>query len=102
MISRARLLTMIVERSLSNIYQDFFRMASNLNGSQIDWQRTNIIMEIKRSEKLALNNSSSNVNGPQEYAARDLTKNGEIAHISLQEKMYTLRITRAGKLILTK
>ena len=52
--------------------------------------------------KLSLNNSSSNVNGPPEYAARDLTKNGEIAHISLQEKMYTLRITRAGKLILTK
>ena len=77
-------------------------MASNLNGSQIDWQRTNIIMEIKRSEKLALNNSSSNVNSTPEYAARDLTKNGEIAHISLQEKMYTLRITRAGKLILTK
>ena len=48
------------------------------------------------------NNSSLNVNSPPEYAARDLTKNGEIAHISLQEKMYTLRITRAGKLILTK
>jgi hemin uptake protein HemP len=59
-------------------------------------------MEIKRSDKLSSNNSSSNVNGPPEYAARDLTKNGEIAHISLQEKMYTLRITRAGKLILTK
>ena len=77
-------------------------MASNLNGSQIDWQRTNIIMEIKPIDKLPLNSSSSNVNGPPEYAARDLTKNGEIAHISLQEKMYTLRITRAGKLILTK
>ena len=59
-------------------------------------------MEIKPIDKLQLNSSSSNVNGPPEYAARDLTKNGEIAHISLQEKMYTLRITRAGKLILTK
>ena len=77
-------------------------MASNLNGSQIDWQRINIIMEMKRLEQLSLNNSSSNVNSTPEYAARDLTKNGEIAHISLQEKMYTLRITRAGKLILTK
>jgi hypothetical protein len=59
-------------------------------------------MEIKPIDKLPLNSSSSNVNGPPEYAARDLTKNGEIAHISLQEKMYILRITRAGKLILTK
>jgi hypothetical protein len=59
-------------------------------------------MEIKQIDKLPLNSSSSNVNGPPEYAARDLTKNGEIAHISLQEKMYILRITRAGKLILTK
>lgn len=59
-------------------------------------------MEIKQIDKSPLNSSSSNVNGPPEYAARDLTKNGEIAHISLQEKMYILRITRAGKLILTK
>ena len=36
------------------------------------------------------------------YAAKDLTKTGNVAHISLQEKIYILRITRAGKLILTK
>jgi len=59
-------------------------------------------MNTYRSEKLSLSNDISNVNTPPEYAARDLTKNGEIAHISLQEKVYTLRITRAGKLILTK
>ncbi|MDF1670089.1 MAG: hemin uptake protein HemP [Roseovarius sp.] len=36
------------------------------------------------------------------YNASDLTKGGDQAHIVYQNKTYTLRITRAGKLILTK
>lgn len=36
------------------------------------------------------------------YEATDLTKGGELARIKLQDQIYTLRITRAGKLILTK
>lgn len=36
------------------------------------------------------------------YAAEDLTKGADQAHIVLGDKTYTLRITRAGKLILTK
>ena len=36
------------------------------------------------------------------YDALDLTKNAGQAHIVLGEQVYTLRITRAGKLILTK
>lgn len=36
------------------------------------------------------------------YAARDLTQGGELAQIVLDNQTYTLRITRAGKLILTK
>ncbi len=36
------------------------------------------------------------------YAATDLTKNGDQAQIVLGDQVYTLRITRAGKLILTK
>ena len=36
------------------------------------------------------------------YAAEDLTKGGDQAHIVLSGQTYTLRITRAGKLILTK
>ncbi len=36
------------------------------------------------------------------YDANDLTKGGIQAQIVLQDKVYTLRITRAGKLILTK
>lgn len=36
------------------------------------------------------------------YDAQDLTRNGDQAHIILGEQVYTLRITRAGKLILTK
>lgn len=36
------------------------------------------------------------------YSARDLTQDGELAQIVLGDQIYTLRITRAGKLILTK
>jgi len=36
------------------------------------------------------------------HDARDLTQGGPTAQISLDDKVYTLRITRAGKLILTK
>ena len=36
------------------------------------------------------------------YAARDLTEGGDQANIVLNGQTYTLRITRAGKLILTK
>ncbi len=40
-------------------------------------------------------------NLPQ-YDARELIKHGEQAQIILDEQVYVLRITRAGKLILTK
>lgn len=36
------------------------------------------------------------------HAARDLTAGGSQARIELDGQVYTLRITRAGKLILTK
>ncbi|MDE0985808.1 MAG: hemin uptake protein HemP [Yoonia sp.] len=36
------------------------------------------------------------------YSARDLTQDGDQAQIILGDQTYTLRITRAGKLILTK
>lgn len=36
------------------------------------------------------------------YEAQDLTKGGDLAKIRLEDQLYTLRITRAGKLILTK
>lgn len=36
------------------------------------------------------------------YDANDLTKGGDLARIKLGDQLYTLRITRAGKLILTK
>ena len=36
------------------------------------------------------------------YSASDLTNGGDQAHIVYEGKIYTLRITRAGKLILTK
>jgi hemin uptake protein HemP len=36
------------------------------------------------------------------HDARELTAGGHIAHVILDGQTYTLRITRAGKLILTK
>ncbi len=36
------------------------------------------------------------------YNAIDLTKGNDLAQIILSDKLYTLRVTRAGKLILTK
>ncbi len=36
------------------------------------------------------------------HKAEELTKGGNLAYIELGDQMYTLRITRAGKLILTK
>lgn len=36
------------------------------------------------------------------YEAAHLTKGGDLARIKLDDQIYTLRITRAGKLILTK
>lgn len=36
------------------------------------------------------------------HDARDLTRGGDQARIVLDTQVYTLRITRAGKLILTK
>ncbi|MEM9582762.1 MAG: hemin uptake protein HemP [Pseudomonadota bacterium] len=36
------------------------------------------------------------------YCAEAMTKGGSQAHIILGDQTYTLRITRAGKLILTK
>lgn len=37
-----------------------------------------------------------------QYDARDLTNSEGVAHIKLDGQLYTLRITRQGKLILTK
>lgn len=39
---------------------------------------------------------------PPLYEATDLTEGGGLAQIKLGDQLYTLRITRAGKLILTK
>ena len=36
------------------------------------------------------------------YDATQLTKGGDLARIKLGDQLYTLRITRSGKLILTK
>lgn len=39
---------------------------------------------------------------PASHDARELTQGGSTASIVLDGQVYTLRITRAGKLILTK
>jgi hemin uptake protein HemP len=50
-----------------------------------------------RAEPTAQNGASTPV-----YSARALTDVGQLAYIDLDGHTYTLRITRAGKLILTK
>ncbi|MEL6573568.1 MAG: hemin uptake protein HemP [Pseudomonadota bacterium] len=47
---------------------------------------------------------AADFHGPKmdSYNARDLIKSGTQAAIVLDEQVYVLRITRAGKLILTK
>lgn len=52
----------------------------------------------ERSPTTALTEQQIN---PVHYA-KDLTQGGDLAHIQLYDQVYTLRITRAGKLILTK
>ena len=53
-----------------------------------------------------LNSLADNTKAPEDdsptYNAVELTKSGNIARIVLQNQVYTLRITRSGKLILTK
>lgn len=39
---------------------------------------------------------------PPVHEAKALTEGGHLAQIRLEDQLYTLRITRAGKLILTK
>ncbi len=51
---------------------------------------------------IPLKNSASSAVQVPTYLAEDLTQNGHIAQIQLRDQIYTLRITRAGKLILTK
>jgi len=46
--------------------------------------------------------SIKQVNGNVTYDALDLIRDGVKAEIVLNDHTYTLRITRAGKLILTK
>lgn len=59
-------------------------------------------MKTQTKPLLSLPNEERKKSSTPMYAAKDLTKAGDVAHISLQEKIYILRITRAGKLILTK
>lgn len=54
-------------------------------------------LEISKANKVAIDAEAL----PIHYAT-DLTKGGSLAHIQLHDQVYTLRITRAGKLILTK
>ncbi|MBO9479418.1 hemin uptake protein HemP [Shimia sp. R11_0] len=46
--------------------------------------------------------SSPSSNEPPVHVAEELTNGGNLARIRLDEAEYTLRITRQGKLILTK
>lgn len=53
-------------------------------------------------QNLPTASSIDRTDDPATYDARDLIRNGIQAHIVLDGQTYTLRITRTGKLILTK
>lgn len=52
--------------------------------------------------KVPTSRSSVDTSNPTTHDARDLVRDGTTAKILLDGQTYTLRITRAGKLILTK
>ncbi|MGX9356957.1 hemin uptake protein HemP [Roseobacteraceae bacterium S113] len=54
------------------------------------------------SEDLQKKGATPLVDPTPVYDARELITEGSQARIQLDDQMYTLRITRAGKLILTK
>jgi hemin uptake protein HemP len=58
------------------------------------------VTEKPREDRPATAPPSTNL--PPRHDARRLTDGGRAAEIALDGKTYTLRITRAGKLILTK
>lgn len=59
-------------------------------------------MSFHTSRPKMLSEDMSRTNVLPTYSAKDLTDGGDLAQIVLDEQTYTLRITRAGKLILTK
>jgi hemin uptake protein HemP len=54
------------------------------------------------TQVLAAKSMSPSVAAPPAHAAEQLTDGGTRAHIVLRDQVHILRITRAGKLILTK
>jgi hemin uptake protein HemP len=58
-------------------------------------------MDMTSSTKVALPPQKAPAPLPR-HLASDLTAGGSLAEIDLEGQIYTLRITKAGKLILTK
>lgn len=59
------------------------------------WSRSGPVVMLQKSENVR-------VDAAPLYDANMLTKGGDVATIRLGDQFYVLRITRAGKLILTK
>lgn len=57
---------------------------------------------VRNVQNAAAPNLSADKTSVPIYDARDLISDGSQAHILLDGQIYVLRITRAGKLILTK
>lgn len=55
-----------------------------------------------KSSETTVRTPDPKIESPPMHFAEDLTKGGVRAEIILGEQIYTLRITRSGKLILTK
>ncbi len=65
----------------------------------VDTRRT---LSIANATAVTLRKTNAQVTEPACHDARDLTEGRATARITLDDQIYVLRITRAGKLILTK
>ena len=59
-------------------------------------------MQARPVQKTSISQDSPSPASLPLHQASDLTEGGSLALIQLDDQFYTLRITRAGKLILTK
>ncbi len=70
---------------------------------RLEWARDAMRNEGSENMSDGIHHSEAEVGtGRPTHDARSLTEGGKQAHIRLDDKVYTLMITRAGKLILTK
>ena len=74
------------------------------DGARVEWARRRLQENggVRPMNEMTQDMQPAQIMGRPTHDARALTDGGRQAHIQLDDKIYTLCITRAGKLILTK